>query len=235
MRIILGIAASAVVALVVNAASAQPPKGRPDRPGSGFTFGGVPDIDRPPLPKDDQEKRALAALDEMAQGKWYLNVTTREGRVLRQLAEAVGAKRVVEVGTSSGYSTIWLALGVRAAGGRVFTHEIDPEKVKLATANFKKAGVDDLITIIQGDAHDTVKQHKEPIDVVFLDAEKKGYVDYLAKLLPLVRPGGLILGHDMHRPMPDLRYIEAITTNPDLYTSFIMMESFGISMTVKKR
>ncbi len=105
----------------------------------------------------------------------------------------------------------------------------------MASANFKKAGVDDVITIIEGDAHETIKQHKEPIDVVFLDAEKKGYVDYLEKLLPLVRPGGLILGHDMHRPMPDPRYIEAITTNPDLDTSFIMMESYGISMTLKKR
>ncbi|MHC4227777.1 MAG: O-methyltransferase, partial [Planctomycetota bacterium] len=94
---------------------------------------------------------------------------------------------------------------------------------------------EDLITIIEGDAHETVKQHTEPIDVVFLDAEKKGYIDYLRKLLPLVRPGGLILGHDMHRPMPDPRYIEAVTKNPDLDTSFIMMESFGISMTVKKR
>jgi len=154
---------------------------------------------------------------------------------LRQLTEALGAKRVVEIGTSSGYSTIWLALGARAAGGKVFTHEIDPEKVKMASANFEKAGVDDVITIIEGDAHETIKQHKELIDVVFLDAEKKGYVDYLEKLLPLVRPGGLILGHDMHRPMPDPRYIEAITTNPDLDTSFIMMESYGISMTLKKR
>jgi predicted O-methyltransferase YrrM len=80
-----------------------------------------------------------------------------------------------------------------------------------------------------------VAQHKDPIDVVFLDADKKGYVDYLKKLLPLVRPGGLILGHDMHRPMPDPRYIEAITKNPDLITSFVMMESYGISLTVKKR
>ena len=171
----------------------------------------------------------------MTQGKWFLNVTTREGRVLRQLTEAVGAKRVVEIGTSSGYSTIWLALGVRATEGKVFTHEIDPAKVEMARANFETAGVDDLITIIEGDAHETIKQHKEPIDVLFLDAEKKGYVDYLDKLLPLIRPGGLILGHDMHRPMPDPRYIEAITTNPDLDTSFLMMESFGISMTGKKR
>ncbi|MBL7218526.1 MAG: O-methyltransferase [Phycisphaerae bacterium] len=203
----------------------------------GFNYGGKPKVDAPPVPKDDKEKQALAALAEMAKGKWYLNITTREGRVLRQLVETTGAKRIVEIGTSSGYSTIWLAMGARAVGGKVFTHEIDPEKIKIARANFKKAGVDDLITIIKGDAHETVKQHKDKgqIDAVFLDAEKKGYVDYLAQLLPLVRPGGLILGHDMHPPMPDPRYIEAITKNPDLDTSFIMMESFGISMTVKKR
>jgi len=229
--IVLGVAASLVLALVGNLASAQAPKGQ----SRGFQFGGGPEFDSPPLPKDDKEKQALATLDVMSQGRWYLNVTTREGRVLRQLTEAVGAKRVVEIGTSSGYSTIWLALGARAAGGKVFTHEIDREKVRLASENFKKAGVDDVVTIIEGDAHETIKQHKEPIDLVFLDAEKKGYVDYLAKLLPLVRPGGLILGHDMHRPMPDPRYIEAITKNPDLDTSFIMMESYGISMTVKKR
>ena len=223
--------------LVVSLLNETSPAQEPDRPRErpSFNYGGAPEFDKPPLARNDAEKRALAVLEKMTQGKWYLNVTTREGRVLRQLTEAVGAKRVVEIGTSSGYSTIWLALGVRAAEGKVLTHEIDPEKAKMARANFEKAGVDDLITIIEGDAHETIKQHKEPIDVLFLDAEKKGYVDYLDKLLPLVRPGGLILGHDMHRPMPDPRYVEAITTNPDLDTSFIMMESFGISMTVKKR
>jgi len=232
-RIWLSIIALAVVVFAVNLIWAQADEERTDRP--GFQFGGAPEYDSAPLAKNDKEKQALAALDEMAKGEWHLNVTAREGRVLRQLTEAVGAKRVVEVGTSSGYSTIWLALGVRAAGGKVFTHEIDPEKIKLARENFKQAGVDDLITLIAGDAHETVKQHQEPIDVIFLDAEKKGYIDYLKKLLPLVRPGGLILGHDMHRPMPDPRYIEAVTKNPDLDTSFIMMESFGISMTIKKR
>jgi len=231
-RVVFMVAVLAVVSLMVNTASSQPPKARS---GSGFDFGGAPEYDRAPLPKDAKEKRALAALDEMTKGTWYLNITTREGRVLRQLTEAMGAKRVVEVGTSSGYSTIWLALGARASGGKVFTHEIDPEKVKIARANFKKAGLDDVITLIEGDAHQTIRQHKDPIDVVFLDAEKKGYVDYLEKLLPLVRPGGLILGHDMHRPMPDPSYMEAITKNPDLVTSFIMMESYGISMTLKKR
>jgi len=219
------------------------PGGRPSRPGGpggrpggyGFEFGGTSEHDRPPLAKSDEEKRILAVLDRMSKGRWYLNVTAREGRVLRQLTEAVGAKRVVEIGTSSGYSTIWLALALRSSGGRVFTHEIDPEKVKMARENFKNAGVDDLITVIEGDAHETVKQHKEPIDVVFLDAEKKGYLDYLNKLLPLVRRGGLILAHDMNRPRPDPRYIEAITTDPKLESSFVLMESFGIAVTLKKR
>jgi len=175
---VVGVVVLAVVSLTANTLLAQPPEERSDRP--GFDFGGAPEFDSPPLAKNDQEKQALAALDEMTKGQWHLNVTTREGRVLRQLTEAVGAKRVVEIGTSSGYSTIWLALAARATGGHVFTHEIDPDKVKIARANFKKAGLDDVITIIEGDAHKTIKQHTEPIDVLFLDAEKKGYVDYLA-------------------------------------------------------
>lgn len=221
------------ISLLASPAWAQTPEDQKGRP--GFEFGGAPKYDRPTVPKDDAEKQALAALGEMAQGKWYLNITRREGRVLRQLTESLGAKQVVEIGTSSGYSTIWLAIGARASGGKVFTHEIDPEKVKIATANFKKAGVDDVITIIEGDAHETIKRHKKPIDILFFDAEKKGYLDYLKQLLPLVRPGGLILGHDMHGRMPDPRYTEAITSDPNLDTSFIMMESFGISMTLKKR
>ena len=232
-RVVFSVAMLAVVSMPINTALGQRPEGRSGR--GGFDFGGSTEFDSPPLAKNDQEKRALAVLDEMSKGRWYLNVTTREGRLLRQLTEAVGAKRVVEIGTSSGYSTIWLALGVRANGGKLYTHEIDPKMIEIATANFKKAGVDDVITIVEGDAHETVKQHKEPIDVVFLDADKKGYIDYVEKLLPLVRPGGLILGHDMHRPRPDPRFIEAITKNPDLDTSFVMMESFGISLTVKKR
>ncbi len=235
-RIVCGVALLAVVSYAVVTRSAPSPGPRDDTRKYGFNYGGAPEWDKPPLAKDEGEKRALEALHEMTRGKWHLNITTREGRVLRQLVEAVGAKRVVEIGTSSGYSTIWLAMGARASGGKVITHEIDPDKVRLARENFKKAGVEDVITVVEGDAHKTIKQLKEPIDVLFLDAEKKGYPDYLEQLLPLVRPGGLILGHDMHRrPMPDPRFIEAITTDPKLDTSFIMMECFGISMTTKKR
>ncbi|MBV8381212.1 MAG: class I SAM-dependent methyltransferase, partial [Planctomycetaceae bacterium] len=126
-------------------------------------------------------------------------------------------------------------LALRKTGGHLYTHDIDPGRIKVARENFKKAGVDDLITIIEGDAHETVKQHTEPIDVLFIDADKPGYADYLAKLLLLVRPGGLILAHNMRRPPVHPSYLEAITTNPDLDTSFVLMEGAGIGVTLKKR
>ncbi len=71
--------------------------------------------------------------------------------------------------------------------------------------------------------------------MVFLDADKEGYVDYLEKLLPLVRPGGLIIAHNMNRRQADPRYVEAITTNPALETAFLLMEGTGVGVTMKKR
>jgi predicted O-methyltransferase YrrM len=212
-----------------NFASAQPPR----RPGQ-FGMDSSSSLEKPPLAANDAEQKILAALAEMAKGEWYANVSPTDGRILRQLTEATGAKRVVEIGTSSGYSGIWFALALRNTGGHLWTHEIDPERIKLATENFKKAGVEELITIVPGDAHETVKQHTEPIDILFLDADKPGYVDYLEKLLPLVRPGGLILAHNMRQPEPDPRYLEAITTDPNLETTFLLMQGAGIGVTLKK-
>ena len=113
---------------------------------------------------------------------------------------------------------------------------LPPHKVlQIARENFKKAGVEELIAVVEGDAHETVKKLEGPIDLLFLDADKKGYLDYLEKLLPLVRPGGLILGHDMNGSMPDPRFIDAINTNPTLDSSFILMETYGISRRAARR
>lgn len=195
------------------------------------------ELGKPSIAKTDAEKRILSVLEEMGkdQSRRYLSVSEKDGRLLRQLTEAVGAKRVVEVGMSTGYSTLWFALAARSTGGKIVTHEMSAERIAAARDNFKTAGVADLITIVEGDAHETVKQHKEPIDILFLDADKTGYIDYLEKLLPLVRPGGLIIAHNMRRPAPDPRYIEAITTSPDLDTSFLLMDGAGVGVTLKKR
>ena len=92
-----------------------------------------------------------------------------------------------------------------------------------------------LITQVLGDAHDEVARLKDPIDVLFIDADKTGYLDYLTKLLPLVRPGGLILAHNMASPPPDPAFVKAITTNPELETLFVNMHDQGLGITLKKR
>ena len=222
-----------VLAFVINTASAQRSGRRGGSAGTDAQKAGG--FDNPQLPKDEAEKKALNGLKDMRSGQRYRNVSTNDGRLLRMLTEVSNAKRVVEIGTSTGESAVCIAMGLRSTGGKLFTHELDPERAKTARESFKRAGVDDLITVIEGDAHETVKQHKEPIDILFLDADKEGYIDYLNKLLPLVRPGGLILAHNMVYPTPDPRYIEAITKNPNLETSFLLMEGAGIGVTLKKR
>ena len=188
----------------------------------------------PPLPKNEAEKQILSVLADMKSGPWMANVVTLHGRLLRILTEAVNAKNVVEIGTSNGYSGLWICLGLQATGGKLITHEIDPERASLAKSNFRRAGVEHMVTVVLGDAHETVTRLKEPIDLLFIDADKPGYLDYLNKLLPLVRPGGLILADNMSQPKPSPDFIKAITTNPNLETIFLNMESTGIGLTLKK-
>jgi caffeoyl-CoA O-methyltransferase len=214
------------------------PRGQGGRGGQGRGAGVAEangDLSKPLLPKDDGERQILNALEKARGGERYANVSTADGRLLRQLAESLGAKRIVELGTSTGESGLWFSMALRKTGGKLYTHDIDPGRIAVARENFKKAGVEDLIVITQGDAHETAPRNKESIDLLFVDAEKEGYDAYLKELLPYVRPGGLIVAHNMRRPAPNPRYVEAITTNPDLDTSFVLMDGAGIGITLKKR
>jgi len=200
-------------------------------------MGNQPDVKSSPIPKTEAEKRILDVLDDMYSNErqGMMNVPPEDGRLLRLLAETTGAAHIVEIGTSNGYSGIWLCLALRSTGGKLTTYEIDAGRAALARKNFKQAGVEKMVTLIEGDAHVEVTKLKEPIDILFLDADKAGYIDYLNKLLPLVRPGGLIVAHNMVYPSPDPRYINAVTTNPDLETLFLNMHAAGIGVTLKKR
>lgn len=209
---------------------------RPDKPRrSGPNAESRTPIANPPLSKDDEEKKILDTLEQARQGQRYANVSESDGRLLRLLTETSGAKLVVEIGTSTGESGLWFALALRKTGGKLITHDIDPGRAKVAAENFQKAGVDGLITIVLGDAHETVKSIEGPIDILFLDADKDGYLDYLDKLVPKIRPGGLIIAHNMVYPTPDPRYLDAITKNPALDTSFLLMDGAGVGVTLKKR
>jgi len=233
-RVVLVILAAALLLAVVETLTAQPPGGR----GFGGRRGGGSSAlqQQQPLPANEEEKKILSVLEDMDrnQRRGMMNVPQEDGRILRMLTEAIGAKHVVEIGTSNGYSGIWFCLALRATGGKLTTHDIDEGRASLARENFKRAGVDNMVTLVMGDAHETITKLKEPIDVVFIDADKPGYIDYLNKMLPLVRPGGIILGHNVNMGSQMQDFIEAITTDPNLETVF-QGQGQGLSVTLKKR
>jgi caffeoyl-CoA O-methyltransferase len=105
----------------------------------------------------------------------------------------------------------------------------------MARDNFKEAGVDGIITVVEGDAHEKIKELKGPLDMVFIDAEKEGYMDYLKQLMPLVRPGGLILAHNTTNSRRPLKgFIDTITSDPGLVTVFCNGSDRGMSVSMKK-
>jgi len=184
---------------------------------------------RPPVARTEAEKRILAVLDQMrAAGELYQAVPVDNGRMLRLLAETSGTRNAIEVGTSTGYSSLWLCLAMQNAGGTLTTFEIDAARASQARRHFEQAGVTGMVTLVVGNAHEKVGSLKGPVDVLFLDADKEGYVSYLQTLLPLLRPGGLIMADNVAMAED---YVNAITTDPRLDTVF-----FGrFAATLKKR
>ena len=219
VAVIIGIAGI----LLSNAIAQRPSRG-------GRAAQGDSQLQKAPVPEDDNEKKILGILDDIRTRQQYRNVPAQDGRLLRLLAQSMNAKNIVEIGTSTGYSGIWFGMALQKTGGKLVTFEIDAQRAATARANFKRAGMADIITLVEGNAHEKVTDLKDPIDILFLDADKEGYVDYLDKLLPLVRPGGLIIGHNINPRMADPKFMEAITTNPNLET-IVRSE---VSLTLKK-
>ena len=219
-----------ILPILIGADAPAPdrPRGRGRRTASGQDDA---QYEKAPIPKDENEKKILSVLDDILENQQAMNVPPNDGRLLRLLTESMNAKNVVEVGTSTGYSAIWFGMALQKTGGKLTTFEIDAERAAMARANFKRAGMDNIITVVEGDAHEKVTLLKDPIDIVFLDADKKGYLDYLNKLLPLIRPGGLVIAHNINPWQADPKYFEAITINPEMET---VIRS-GVALTMKKR
>ena len=145
--------------------------------------------------------RSDAVLDETlaasaAAGLPAINVAPNQGKLLHLLARGIGARRILEVGTLGGYSTIWLARAL-PADGRVITLEIDARHAEVALANFKRAGLAERIELRLGPALDSLAQLEReggaPFDFVFIDTDKQNNADYFARALKRTRPGGLIV------------------------------------------
>lgn len=131
-----------------------------------------------------------------------INVSPNQGRLLRLLVELTGTRRILEIGTLGGYSAIHLARGLPEDGVLV-SLELDEHHAEVARNNVERAGLSDKVEIRVGDAHgqlrDLIDNDEEPFDLVFIDADKEGYPDYLESVMQLVRPGSLILGDNTIR------------------------------------
>lgn len=231
-----GVAVAALAALLVaSTGGAQDPGPRPGGRGPGSSS--VSPVPAAPQAKSEEEKKILDVILDLDknQRRGMMNVPVEDGRMIRLLVETSGAKHVVEVGTSNGFSGLWICMGLKATGGKLTTHEIDAQRAALARENFKKAGVDPIVTLVEGDAHKEVGKLEGPIDMLFLDADKEGYMDYLKQLLPKVRPGGLILAHNVTSHGGDMKqYLDAVTGDPALETLYVNRHMSGMSVTLKK-
>ena len=128
-----------------------------------------------------------------AADKDLLAVSEEDGRFLRLMVAANGARRALEIGGANGYSAIWIGLGLRQTGGRLTTIEYDPARAKGLADNIRRAGLSDIVTVVSGDAFKEIPQlsGSEPFDFVFLDAWKRDYKRFFDLVLPRLAPRGL--------------------------------------------
>ncbi len=149
---------------------------------------------------DEALDAALKASD--AAGLPQIAVAPNAGKLLHLLARAMGARRILEIGTLGGYSTIWLARAL-SAGGRLITLDFDAKHTEVARANIERAGLGHLVEQRLGLATESlaklVESGAEPFDFIFLDADKEGYTDYLEWSLKLSRPGTMIVADNVVR------------------------------------
>jgi len=156
---------------------------------------------------------------ETARPRRMLNITRDTGRLLWILVSAMRATRILEVGTSNAFSTIWLADAARATGGRVTTLELNPDKIALARTNLASAGLAGLVDIIEGKAAATLASLPGPFDLVFLDADRPSYLTYLELVVPKLRAGGVLVADNVTSHASELHdYLARVKSHPELFS-----------------
>ena len=165
-----------------------------------------------------------------------LAVSEEDGRFLRVLVAARGAKSVLEIGGASGYSAIWLGLGARETGGRVVSIEYDAKRAREAAANVTSSGLSDVVQVVQGDAFAEIPKLTAGFDLVFLDAWKRDYKRFFDLVYPRMAPGGVFVAHNVRNKADEMKpFLETIHSHPGLFTTIVSPSSEGMSVSYKTR
>lgn len=163
-----------------------------------------------------------------------LNITRETGQFLSVLVRACQSRRVLEIGTSNGYSTLWLGEAAVAVGGGVTTFEISDTKADLALANISRAGLAQAISIVRGDAGDFLRQATEAsFDLIFLDSERSQYAAWWPYLCRALRPGGLLVVDNATSHPDELAALVELIGRDPAFTSSVVPVGNGELMAVK--
>jgi len=171
--------------------------------------------------------------------KWRdMNVPEVDGKVLYDLIIKNNYKKALEIGTSTGHSTIWIAWALSKTGGKLITIEINERRYREALANFKEAGLFNYIDARLADAHELVPKLKGPFDFVFCDADKDWYKNYLIAVLPKLEVGGCFTAHNVSGRRGWRRggigeFVDYLESLPNLETTFDRSSRAGISISYK--
>ena len=156
---------------------------------------------------------------ETARPRLMLNITPDTGRLLWILVRLARPQRILEVGTSNAYSTIWIADAARAVGARVVTLEVNPDKARLARQNLARAGVADVVEIVEGPAQEALARLSGPFEIVFLDADRASYLGYVEAVLPKMPAEALLVADNVISHAGELAdYLARVKSHPDLFS-----------------
>ena len=186
---------------------------------------------------DDLTPEIARVLDDV-RGKdtGQLAVSVEDGRFLRLMVAATGATRVLEIGGASGYSAIWIGLGLRDTGGKLTTIEYDPARAKALADNIKRAGLSDIVSVLSGDAFVLVPKLAGVFDFVFLDAWKRDYKRFFEMVAPRLAPGGLLLAHNVVNKRGELQdFLDATEAAKGIWNATVLPSGEGISISYRRK
>ncbi|MBD3414923.1 MAG: methyltransferase [Candidatus Aminicenantes bacterium] len=193
----------------------------------------------------DQEldEKVQSFLESHRFGWRDMNVPEIDGRILYNIILENNYTQALEIGTSTGHSAIWIAWALSKTGGKLVTIEIDERRYKEALNNFEQAGLSEYIDAQLADAHELVPELEGPFDFVFIDADKGWYTNYAKAVIPKMKSGGCIAGHNVYQPSRSRwarqtgtsEFYEFMLEQEEFETSILEESQAGVSVSYKKK
>jgi caffeoyl-CoA O-methyltransferase len=186
-----------------------------------------------PASQTPEIQKLLADIKARDQGQ--LAVSEEDGRFLRLLVASNGAKRALEIGGASGYSAIWIGMGLRETKGTLVTIEYDAVRARELAENVKRAGLSDIVHVVAGDAFAEIPKVQGTFDFVFLDAWKRDYKRFFDLVYPRLDKHGLFVAHNVVNKRSEMGdFLDAVQKHPSLWTTIVSPSGEGMSVSLKR-